>query len=148
MLACEVTREAISARLDGEEPPVPDEVTSRHLATCRPCRDFESRAAAMRHQMRLSVLPELRDLTQEVLALLDCEDPVTTAQLAPSALLGRRPRPSWLRVTQWAAGLMPLGVAVPALALGIFSHPHIVPSHVLTPCTMSLVHHLGEVKAP
>jgi hypothetical protein len=27
---------------------------------------------------------------------------------------------------------------VPALALGVFAHIHVVPSHVLTPCTLGL----------
>ena len=37
---CEVAREALSARLDGEREPVPAPRVDEHVATCEPCREW------------------------------------------------------------------------------------------------------------
>jgi predicted anti-sigma-YlaC factor YlaD len=51
---CDVAREALSARLDGEREPVPSRRVDEHLATCAGCRDWLSRAQAQSGWLRPS----------------------------------------------------------------------------------------------
>ncbi len=41
---CDVAREALSARIDGEREPVPAPRVDEHLATCEPCREWYAAA--------------------------------------------------------------------------------------------------------
>ena len=147
IVGCDLVREAISAMCDGEAPPIPETAAGTHLAGCQGCRAFQAEVMALARQMSLTVLPPIPDRTSEIIASLGIWETAQTAQTAQTAHAARarrsrdRRRISWGRASQWAASVVPLGLAVPALALGVFGHPHIVPSHVLTPCTMFLAHH-------
>ncbi len=44
---CEVARESLSARLDGEREPVPSRTVDAHLASCADCRAWWSAASAL-----------------------------------------------------------------------------------------------------
>ncbi|HUZ20636.1 MAG TPA: zf-HC2 domain-containing protein [Acidimicrobiales bacterium] len=145
---CELVREALSARLDGEEAPANDAEVDEHLGRCRSCRDFEARLAAITRRIRLHALGPIPDLTAELVA------PATRALVATvpgeAARAGRsryRGSVRWALVARWAAAIVPLGLTLPPLALGAFTHVHVVPSHVPTPCTFTLlVHHLRTVR--
>ncbi|MEU3875437.1 MULTISPECIES: zf-HC2 domain-containing protein [Streptomyces] len=47
---CSEVRTAVSARLDGEEPPpgVPGPVVGAHLEGCAPCREWQERARRLK----------------------------------------------------------------------------------------------------
>lgn len=49
---CDVAREALSARLDGEREPVPAARVDEHLSTCGDCRDWYYRARDITQQLR------------------------------------------------------------------------------------------------
>ena len=50
---CDRAREAISARIDGEDPGLPDDALDAHLATCAACREWQQRAHAVTRRARL-----------------------------------------------------------------------------------------------
>lgn len=49
---CDVAREALSARIDGEREPVPASRVDEHVASCAGCRDWHSRAVEQTQQLR------------------------------------------------------------------------------------------------
>lgn len=59
---CDVAREALSARLDGEREPVPSRRVDEHLATCAGCREWLSRAQAQSGWLRPSTTADPRHL--------------------------------------------------------------------------------------
>ncbi|GAA3751146.1 zf-HC2 domain-containing protein [Plantactinospora mayteni] len=56
-MRCEQYREALSARLDGEEHPAERAGVDRHLATCAECRSWLDGATALNRLARTSVVP-------------------------------------------------------------------------------------------
>lgn len=87
---CNVAREALSARIDGEREPVPARRVDEHLASCPGCREWYSRAVEQTQQLRRLVgrsqvvaVPEPRDRSP-----------------------AREPRRLWATATwlQWALG--------------------------------------------
>ena len=72
-MRCDGIREAISARIDGEDPGVPDDAIEAHLATCTACRSWQQRAHAMTRRARLGGRFLERDLTAQVLAAIPPE---------------------------------------------------------------------------
>jgi len=67
-MECDAAREAISARIDGEDPGVPGSAIEAHLATCAGCRGWQQRAHAMTRRARLGGPFLTRDLTGQILA--------------------------------------------------------------------------------
>jgi predicted anti-sigma-YlaC factor YlaD len=104
-MECDRAREAISARIDGEDPGVPDGALEAHLAGCDACRDWQRRAHVMTRRARLGGPILDHDLTDQV---LDALPPAT----------GRRRLKLALRVALLAAALGQLAVTVPLLVLG------------------------------
>jgi len=49
---CDVAREALSARIDGEHEPVPRRRVDEHLQTCLDCRQWHFRAREATRQLR------------------------------------------------------------------------------------------------
>ena len=93
---CDVAREALSARIDGEREPVPAARVDEHLTTCDQCRTWHARAVEQTQQLR-----RLAGRSQ------------VAAVAAPSApTRAARPAGTWLR---WA--LAAVGVVQAALAL-------------------------------
>jgi predicted anti-sigma-YlaC factor YlaD len=107
-MECDRAREAISARIDGEDPGVPDDALDAHLAGCAACRDWQQRAHVMTRRARLGGTFLDRDLTGLVLAA------------TPTAPARRRLRLG-LRGALLAAALGQLAITVPLLILG---HDH------------------------
>ncbi|CAL9418624.1 putative protein [Actinosynnema sp. ALI-1.44] len=65
---CETCREALSARLDGEEEPVPAAAVDAHLSGCPACRAWSDHAATLTRALRLRPVVAVPDLTDAVLA--------------------------------------------------------------------------------
>ncbi len=66
---CDMAREALSARLDGEA--VSFEGVHEHLAACAACRAWEARAVALTRTMRIAPAESVPDLTGPILAKIE-----------------------------------------------------------------------------
>jgi predicted anti-sigma-YlaC factor YlaD len=95
---CDSAREAVSARIDGESPGLPDDVLETHLAGCPSCREWQQRAHAVTRRARLGGAFLDRDLAPRVLAAV------------PAA------EPWWRRGTTRRAALLALALAQLAIA--------------------------------
>lgn len=69
-MRCETVREALSARIDGEQEPIPGEVVDRHMESCPPCRSWFSSAEDLRRTMILQPAPEIPDLAGPIMRRL------------------------------------------------------------------------------
>jgi hypothetical protein len=88
-MECDRVREAISARIDGEEAGLPPGVLDTHLAGCAACRGWQQRAHAMTRRARLGGAFLDHDLTASVLAAAP-RTPVSAGVILP-----RRERRNW-----------------------------------------------------
>jgi predicted anti-sigma-YlaC factor YlaD len=104
-MECDRAREAISARIDGEDPGVPDGALEAHLADCDACRGWQQRAHVLTRHARLGGPLLDHDLAGQVLAAV------------PAAADRRRLRLA-LRAALLALSLGQLAVTVPLLILG------------------------------
>ena len=107
-MRCDRFREAISARIDGEDPGLPDGAIDAHLGVCAGCRDWQQRAHAVTRRARLGGLFPGHDLTPQVLAA------------APAAASGRGRRFTQ-RAGLAAMAVAQLAITIPVLLLG---HDH------------------------
>lgn len=106
---CDALREALSARLDGEDPGVDDAALDAHVAGCRACRAWAEDAAALHRLVRVRAADPVPDLTDAILAEAAPDPRVAAA----------RPRPvSTARWALLAVALTQLVLAVPDLLLG------------------------------
>jgi len=108
---CDDLREAISARLDGEDPGVDDGALDAHLTACGTCRAWADGAATLHRLVRVQAADPVPDLTDAILArATGAPDP------RPAAA---RPRPvSSARWALVAVALTQLVLAAPDLLLG------------------------------
>lgn len=138
-LRCEEAREAISAAADGEL--LPARVTSgaldEHTKRCAFCREFRAGLEKLASQLHPGLLPAPPDISPLVLAAIEPARARGWRRLGLAGSSGGVPR--WLLVAQWAGPAAAASVALPAFALGAFTHVQIDPSHVVTPCTHALV---------
>ena len=67
-MQCDRLREAISARIDGENHQLPEGTLDAHLGVCGGCRAWQQRAHAVTRRARLGGLFLDHDLTPRVLA--------------------------------------------------------------------------------
>ncbi|HEY5272415.1 MAG TPA: zf-HC2 domain-containing protein [Acidimicrobiales bacterium] len=141
-LSCEAIREAYSARLDGEEQTISDALIDAHLATCASCRHYIGDLEALSRRLRLQMLQPVPDLVNAILSPSVGPEPLPSVRTSFSGRPARWLRLDWGQATRWVAAVVPLAVAVPALALGAFTHPQVIPSHLPTPCTFFLLHHV------
>lgn len=100
---CDVAREALSARIDGEREPVPAPRVDEHLATCGPCRDWYAAAVDQTQLLR-----RLAGRSQ-VAAVADPTHSIRQPSRGRSADVRRR----------WALGLVGVAQLVLALAQGL-----------------------------
>ena len=112
-MECDRAREAISARIDGEDPGVPGGALEAHLAGCDACRNWQQRAHVVTRRARLGGPFLDRDLTGQVLAAI------------PPAPARRRLRLA-VRAALLAVALGQLAITVPLLILG---HDHNAGAH-------------------
>jgi len=106
---CDRAREAISARIDGEDPGVPGGALEAHLKTCAACRGWQQRAHAMTRRARLGGPFLDRDLTARVLAAI------------PPQRAGRGRGGLARRAALAAVAVAQLAITIPLLILG---HDH------------------------
>ncbi len=100
--------QAISARLDGEDPGLDESTVYAHLAGCAECRAFSHRAEALHRSVRLAPAPAIPDLTPAILTAIGAE---TLDQAEPDTNLALR----WILV---AIAVAQIAVAIPALVFG------------------------------
>jgi predicted anti-sigma-YlaC factor YlaD len=111
-MECDRMREAISARIDGEDPGAPAALVEAHLAECAACRSWQQRAHAVSRRTRLGGSFLDHDLTPRVLAAVP-PSPAGRPALA-------------LRAGLLAVALAQLAITVPLLVLG---HDHDAGTH-------------------
>ena len=103
-MQCDRFREAISARIDGEDPGLPDGALDAHLGACADCRAWQQQAHAVTRRARLGGLFLDHDLTSQVLAA------------APAAATGRGRRFAQ-RAGLAAVAAAQLAITIPLLIL-------------------------------
>jgi predicted anti-sigma-YlaC factor YlaD len=109
---CESVREAVSARLDGEDPGLPVDAVEAHLHACGGCLVWQERAHEVTRRSRLGGPVLDHDLTPRILA---------GARAAPDPGR-RRPHLPWAqRAALLAVAALQLAITVPLLILG---HDH------------------------
>jgi predicted anti-sigma-YlaC factor YlaD len=107
-MQCDRFREAISARIDGEDLGLPEGAVDAHLRDCGDCRAWRQRAHVVTRRARLGGLYLDHDLTPGLLAAV------------PAAATGRRRRFTQ-RAALAAVAAAQLAITVPLLLLG---HDH------------------------
>lgn len=110
---CETIREALSARLDHEEPGIATAALDDHLSTCQPCSRWLAAATTLHRAARVRAAEPVPDLS---------------AAIVGASIGAGGSRRSWARVLQghvstvrWAlltVALTQLVLAAPALLLG------------------------------
>ena len=97
-------REAVSARLDGEDPGIDPALVDAHLARCPGCRAFASAAADAHRAQRVGVAPAVPDLSRRVRKAV--------------ALADRASRWSVVRALLVVVAVQIIGFSLPALIFG------------------------------
>ncbi|MEO3925511.1 zf-HC2 domain-containing protein [Micromonosporaceae bacterium B7E4] len=111
-MRCEQYREALSARLDGEDDPVERAGVDRHLAGCAECRSWLESATALNRLARTSVVPPPMEIDDRLLAA--APGPGRAARLA-----------STLRVALGVVGIAQFLLGAAQIAgIGATNHPH------------------------
>jgi RNA polymerase sigma-70 factor, ECF subfamily len=106
---CEVAREALSARLDGERQHVPSRRVEAHLESCRDCRAWLSGAAEQARRLDAVRVGPGPDLAAKIMA---------TAGVEPTGRPGRWWRWAVSQSRRWgliAVGVLQLAVAIAQL---------------------------------
>jgi predicted anti-sigma-YlaC factor YlaD len=107
-MTCMQIHQAISARLDGEEPFVDEATLYSHLADCAGCRAFSHHAETLHRSVRLAPAPVIPDLTPGILTAIGAE---TLGDGESDTNLALR----WILV---AIAVAQIAVAIPALLFG------------------------------
>jgi predicted anti-sigma-YlaC factor YlaD len=105
---CENFRLGISARLDGEDAGVDDATLAWHLASCGPCRRYESDAIILSRTVRVVSTEPAPDLATGIMAAINAE----------RAGKSRRFDPQALRVGLIALAVVQMVLALPVLVFG------------------------------
>lgn len=121
-MRCQPCREALSARLDGEDPGVADALVDRHLAGCAACRAYGESSRSVRRAFAVRPADPVPDLTGPILAAALARSTVPGAAQGASRLVPGPPNRStgshWSRWALLAVALIQLAVAVPSMVLG------------------------------
>jgi predicted anti-sigma-YlaC factor YlaD len=107
-MTCMQIHQAISARLDGEDPGLDEPTVYAHLAACADCRAFAHASETLHRGLRLASAPAIPDLTPSILASIGAE---STSDAEPDTNLALR----WILV---AIAVAQIAVAIPALVFG------------------------------
>jgi predicted anti-sigma-YlaC factor YlaD len=110
-MECTPIREALSARLDGEDLGLPDEAVDRHLATCAGCRAWSEELSTLHRLVRVREAEPVPDLSA---AIVDAYRPADAARrTGVRSLLGQAiSGPRWALLV---VALTQLVLAGPAL---------------------------------
>lgn len=122
-MACAQFREAISARLDGEAPAMPEATLDAHLAACADCARWEAASASLVRVGRVTTADPVADRTPAIIA----------AAVAQGLLGGDTPyaQRQW-RLVLAGLALTQLALALPDLLFGAD-----------TPAAVHVTHELG-----
>jgi len=113
---CELIREALSARLDGEPSPVTPGVLEAHLTACGECREWLATVEEVTSAVRQHI-PEAPDLTAPILAAVRAESRDAARDAA------NRKKRATMRLALGLTALMQLAMAIPMLlGLGDIAH--------------------------
>lgn len=143
-VSCELVCETVSALLDGEVPPLQPDAAAAHVAGCVECRDFQSRVGSLSRGLRVHAYVPTPQPSAELFESLGCPAGVPASVPASWTRRAHRGHQRLVRATQWAAAIVPVCVTVPALALGVFAHVHVVGTMVPAPCIASIPHAIGH----
>jgi predicted anti-sigma-YlaC factor YlaD len=111
-MTCMQIHQAISARLDGEDPGLDEPTVYAHLAGCAECRAFAHDSEALHRSVRLAPAPAIPDLTPSILSAIGAESTADAeAPVEPETNLALR----WILV---AIAVAQIAVAIPALVFG------------------------------
>lgn len=77
---CEDCREALSARIDGEDEQVPAALIDQHLTGCLACRQWQQAAEALSRTIRVRPVVPTPDLTERILAAAEPPQPQVRRQ--------------------------------------------------------------------
>jgi len=121
VVGCEQSREALSARLDGEVAAVPDADLDAHLAICPDCRAWYEDATALTRLARTGPAPAAGEVSEAVLAA------------APGP--GRARLARLLRLALAALGLAQLGLGVAQMVAMWVGPGHLHDQTILTGAT-------------
>jgi predicted anti-sigma-YlaC factor YlaD len=111
-MTCMQIHQAISARLDGEDPGLDEPTVYAHLAGCGDCRAFSHDAEALHRSVRLAPAPAIPDLTPDILTAIGAES------LPDAAIPTEGDTNVALRWILVAIAVAQIAVAIPALILG------------------------------
>lgn len=139
---CEDTREAISARFDGEQSEICDAIIAAHAAACRPCHEFQSNLASLERRVGLRASKPAPEALVPLLLPLLRSDSRPASAIRASRCRRWQSSVGWLRVAGWARAIAPAALAVFALLLGAWGgQPH--PAADLAPngCISYLLEH-------
>jgi predicted anti-sigma-YlaC factor YlaD len=115
-MSCTQIRDALSARLDGEDPGIDEAALYGHLAGCGGCRAFAHDAEDLHRAVRLEPAPAIPDLAPTVLAAIG-EDTLARRP-AGTRRAGEEPGHELVQVLRWvlvALAIVQIVVAIPAL---------------------------------
>ncbi len=112
----------MSAQLDGETSPVAQSWLTGHLVRCRPCRAWFESASEIQRRTRLTLVPVIPDLTQQILAASGAPaSPAPRASEVPNTHL----EATW-RALLVAVAAAQLWFSLPVL---LFARDHDVTTH-------------------
>jgi predicted anti-sigma-YlaC factor YlaD len=109
-MRCDLAREAISSRLDGELPPLDEVALDAHLASCSSCESHARALAGLHRSLRVRAAEPVPDLTHQIMA--------ATADSLPTPGRTTAPGVEWARYGLFTVAMTQLILAVPLLLLG------------------------------
>lgn len=112
-MRCDLAHEAISARLDGELPPLEDAALDSHLESCVGCQNHARALAGLHRSLRVRPAEPVPDLTTEIMALTASQLPAPAQRRNPG-----RGAIEWARYGLFTVAFTQLVMAVPLLVLG------------------------------
>ncbi|MEU6579420.1 zf-HC2 domain-containing protein [Nocardia sp. NPDC046763] len=77
-MRCETIREALSARIDGEQEPIAAGSADRHLDACADCRSWYRHAESLHQTTTATPAPPVPDLTADILRQLPPNLPLSS----------------------------------------------------------------------
>jgi predicted anti-sigma-YlaC factor YlaD len=86
-MECERWREAVSARLDGEDPGIEPALVDAHLARCAACRGFAAAIEAARPRQRTALAGDVPDLSRRVRKAVAASDRASRWGIARGVLI-------------------------------------------------------------
>jgi predicted anti-sigma-YlaC factor YlaD len=124
---CDSSREALSARLDGENTGLAESDLTAHLRTCAPCRSWAADIQRLHRLSRVTPAQPVPDLSERIVAAAQRKRPPWRDRLPWQSWPTRRGRLQWAARRAWRGTLQPwsraravlLAVAVVQLAVTV-----------------------------